>query len=254
MKKARKKPQKQEQEKEWKPKRIGVRDAVLKRWKQLQTGRVFDDRVSALCKQHDVNAYLPTGKPGVGVMTGEPWTMWEKMLYQEEIEAGRVISEGDRHEGEDYATRLSTVIATLKREFNLGREFDGLLCRYILWNDLNDAAVQCRIPILGSRVQTIRDHYGTPHVLVEVTPLTSVKDVERLWPAVKKALRTAYPTSTRLRATQDLDRLEFIVEKHEQECWSFSRIAHAWQEKTKTPTTKGAVISAYNRYRKSSVR
>jgi hypothetical protein len=164
------KPQKRQKRKEQKPERIGVREAVLLRWQRLQADDAFDDRVTALCRQYDLNNYLPTGKVAQGVITGTPFTAWERSLVQDEIAAGRAIPEGDRPVGEDFSSRLSKVVETLKREFALSADFDWLLRRHILWNDTQHLPTT-DLTIPGPTVQTTTDCYGTPHVLIEVTPL-----------------------------------------------------------------------------------
>jgi len=247
----RQKPQKRQKPKEQKPEQRGVRNAVLIRWRRLQADDVFDDRVNALCRQYDLNNYLPTGKVAQGVVTGTPFTARERSFIQSEIAAGTAIPEGDRPIGEDFSSRLSKVAETLKREFALSADFEWLLRRYILWNDTQ------RLPTIGSgpTVSTTADHDGKPHVFIEVTPLTSIKDVARLWPIVQKQLRKAFPHyNTRQRSTLDEKRLQFILEKREQEKLTFPEIATAWKKESGQPTAPGAMRKAYHRFRRASGR
>jgi hypothetical protein len=247
-------PRKRKKQKEQKSGDTGVRVAVLRRWQRLLQDNRFDDRVTALCQQYDLNDYLPIGKSAQGVFTGT-LPIWAQRFQQEVIAAGEGIHEGDRPTGADFSARLSKVVETLKREFALGAEFDGPLRRHILWNDTLQLLTTDRLIISGPIVWRTTDRSGIPHVQIEVTPLTSIKDVERLWPIVQKQLREAFPhQNKRPRSTLDEDRLQFILEKRKQEKWTFPQIAQAWQEYSGQPTTHEAVRKAYERARSKSGR
>jgi hypothetical protein len=233
-------------------KHTGARTAVLLRWQRLVADNSFDDRVTALCAEYDLNDYLPVGRPAKWVIIGNPddFPEGEKPRNQDLVASGQGIMEGVRAEGEDYPARLRKVISLFKRDFNLSADFDWLLQRYILWGDAPEH------PVGGPTVETSWDEYGVPHLKIEITPLTSIADIHELWPIVQKKISVLFPhQDKRSRTTLDENRLAFIVEQRERKDLpstpTFAQIAAAWQKKTRQPTTADAVRKAYNRARKS---
>src|SRR5712692_1749650 len=111
------------------------------------------------------------------------------------------VGEGDRPEGEDYSSRLRKVITKLKRKFNLSSDFDWLLKNYILWGG------ELKRPVSAPWVERTQDEFGWPHVKIEITPFTTIRDVQKLWPKVRRILREAFPPQPLPRETLDEERL-----------------------------------------------